>query len=102
MEEEERCRGQDIVPAEHVRRMADKAASHKIVYSFWKWHDLRVMPFPLSSVHVAHARLGCDKNVWVFLNVIHQFDINRIKSYLSPDKGRFYGNFREVNIELQS
>ena len=65
MEEEERCRGQDIVPAKHVRRMADKAASHKIVYSFWKWHDLRVMPFPLSSVHVAHARLGCNKNVWV-------------------------------------
>ena len=20
-------------------------------YSFWKWHDLRVMPFPVPSVH---------------------------------------------------
>ena len=68
MEEEKLCRGQDSVPAGHAKRRADKAAPH---ISFWKWHDLRVMPFPLSSVHVAQARLGRDKNVQIFLNVIN-------------------------------
>ena len=52
------------------KRHSVRAALVRKFYSFQEWHDLRVMPFPVPSVHSAgwtrsdHSRCGCSGGVF--------------------------------------